>query len=296
MRLDSGLLVSPTRLYVPGVGKFGQEDPLLCLAIRADTEADAMGAYGQVDYVYRFLAAVREGFFQVYPEAYVEMMHPYGFVASQATGKVDPDGLKWFIDRTRGRKAVAVGERGDKISDLSKSGVNDPSRTTFLDEVPNTVLMAWMGELGWFGRRWVHWGNNRRQIGQEGFAVAEWNLRRPRGSIKRDLLRKLHVMTNKKELVGWFSWSHGSRMGLHGPYMTSARDRFDNLYIPYTDIQSHLEYGLGKVVVHACYADHGRPYFLKGNPNGKYHGKSGEWNPVSPRPSNWGGNWDRIMK
>ncbi|MHC4252823.1 MAG: RHS repeat domain-containing protein [Planctomycetota bacterium] len=47
MRLDSGLYVSPTRLYVPGQGRFGQVDPLKLLVMRRHVGQWVVLPYGE---------------------------------------------------------------------------------------------------------------------------------------------------------------------------------------------------------------------------------------------------------
>ena len=265
-------------------------------------------------------------FLQRDPIGYHDGMNLYQFVGGNPVGRVDPFGLAWKIARDNTeRQACAVGEKGDKISELAKLiGLNPAEAEKWIEpevdgnyvikgdddcdyKIPNTVIAAWIGELEGFGSWWVGWGRDKAQIEAQGHFVEEWDIDdyfevvttvyseyniqssyEPKAgvtaaSMKADLVKLIADKSGSKELHGWLSWSHGSaKGGLHGPSMT-GHAMAEDFYLPYSDIDDALEYGLAKALVHACYSSTGKASFLKGNPNGKYYGHKGAFMPWLPR-------------
>ena len=141
-------------------------------------------------------------------------------------------------------------------------------------EIPNTMLMAWFGEIAQGGRVWMHWKRNVADLEEGlGFCVKQFNnddVKFQNNPFKaaNDFLSDLNALSIQKELHGLYMMGHGgdNEIGSSGtkvytkgpkwsvPYITlNPNDPNDNPIGNGTDsVGGKIVYRLGKLIIHAC--------------------------------------------
>ncbi|MBW1743626.1 MAG: hypothetical protein JRJ47_09395 [Deltaproteobacteria bacterium] len=126
--------------------------------------------------------------------------------------------------------------------------------------IPNSIIAYWAGELGSFGRLWVHWHYNRDIFRNRGFFVQE-----KEGLNGREFNYVIRAATKEKELAGVYFWGHG-----HPSFLLTDASR-DGDYSFWSFYESWNEgYNLPVGLLCACYTEKAKWW-------GKFSGASAFW-------------------
>ncbi len=255
------------------------------------------------------------------PLEYVDGMSLFrGYFVS---GRVDPWGLKWKVDRNGGGKADAIpGDRNDTIDDLAKliglnsfeseawltlkndngmpfPGLNDPIGWTYCDlpefQVPNTIYAVWAGEGGIFGAFFVCFADEVSYLQSLGFNVIAPENHNDGGALvgprSIDYYNELKNLSSNKKIHGLYGMGHGNinyffygrRMGIDTVWVDEER-----IY-NYKTSMSKLNYHLGFTLINACYSKSGATSLTSSN--GISDGHVGVLDPMG---MNWFGDSPMI--
>lgn len=110
-------------------------------------------------------------------------------------------------------------------------------------EVPNRVIMLWMGDCGWLGQWAVGWASERDYLQRLGFSVREL-APAPGDGGEEQLLAAVAEESQARALHGLFYTGHGSPGSIGGRYGPSVR--FD-------DLLSAMPYRLALAVFNCCH-------------------------------------------
>lgn len=260
--------------YSPRMGRFLSRDPI--------DEPGAMVVRQAARQVTRFIP--RD------PIQTAENSNNYRFVDNNPVIYVDPTGL-WKIERDGGEYAYARADPGDTIEKLASIiglEANDyekwltqfqingyvmgspwPTSVTqqlpgcSLYKIPNTVIAWWAGVLGGFGKGWVMWDTDVGTFNKRGFHVIETDP----GTAGR-LEGLIAGLERRKQLHGWFSWSHGYVGGI----LTDA-DQMKALFGYDSDYANwHPRYRMAIGIIFACESASARNDFSS---NAIFWGKNG---------------------
>jgi RHS repeat-associated protein len=321
-RLDpeTGLLYFRNRYYQPGLGRFVGRDPI---------EYEA-GSFSLYEYC------------QSAPDDLVDSSGlKWRYLKKRSSGNPTAtiEGDQGDVVSNIARDLLAAGDLFQLNPQESELWLAPPRRPDYIVtgnqdcryEIPNTVLLLFFGEAGKGGRYGVGLGTEKSQLKRDGYMVEEYflgdidkRIARALGKkekdltaddIGQDLLAKVGALSRAKHLWGWFSWSHGTATEMGGPFGEGVKfwpgwadppDKYKNIRVRWTDIGAQLQYGLAFAVVHACESfgkgTMAKESLLKGNPNGKFWGHSGEWRPRPAfrvrgiDPGSFGGNWGDLKK
>ncbi len=221
---------------------------------------------------------------------------------------------EWTVNRNNGATASAVAVDGCTIADLAKQvGLtasefeywltkNDQATYELFDgstvtgaqltassvlaatssvsvasfAVPNTIYMAWFGELGGVGKAGMNWSANQTELGSLGFRVATfdndgYDSNNAPGA-RNAFLNGIWSLTYGKSIHGLYMMGHGSETAIgsagtnvytQGPEWNVAYGSVpgENIIGPsmqnpglrsITTIGDALNYRLGAVIAHAC--------------------------------------------
>ncbi len=137
----------------------------------------------------------------------------------------------------------------DSVISFGKLQTADIIRPGQMLRIPNTIYAVWAGfetkigdAVGLPGKKFVRWDDDVAYLKNRGFHVIEAN--RP-----KDFLNVLGDLSSNKQLHGFFLWSHG------------LPHRVDNVggekwTYRYSEMKAALNYGLGFVLLNACFSDH----------------------------------------
>lgn len=206
----------------------------------------------------------------------------YLALANNTISYTDPSGL-WNIKRTKANpRASAIAEKGDTIQSLAdkiglsakdaskwltilaKSGMVSSNgsevRLADLDvkapldcpqdfEIPNVMVLLWMGAWEGVGKAIVRWDRDIQYLEDRGFQVSLFELpakatQDHADGYKKLVLEKLKKFSSEKSLHGLESWSHGAQAGLQS----------DNrrVTISFSEFGDSMNYKLGLVLINAC--------------------------------------------
>lgn len=141
--------------------------------------------------------------------------------------------------------------------------------------IPNTIYMAWFGEVGGLGKTGMKWYANINELGNLGFNVIQFDNdsygKDCATEAKRDFVRGIESLAETKSLCGLYMMGHGSNQTI-GSLGTNSYTVAPDWSIPYGNITSSvlsddsatwtigiaLEYKLAAVIIHACYGDNNK--------------------------------------
>jgi len=132
--------------------------------------------------------------------------------------------------------------------------------------VPNVIVMAWFGECTTYGKRWMRWGRNKKDLEWLGFRVItfdnddyEKTAQDAQDAPKAFLLR-LNNLSYLKQIHGLYMMGHGGKdvngVEVIGSAGTKIYTKGPEWVLPYETIRGALaNYKLGALIVHACDGD-----------------------------------------
>jgi hypothetical protein len=121
-------------------------------------------------------------------------------------------------------------------------------------EVPNTVFLLWVGDLGWFGRFFVRRSSDERYLRACGFLVVAHDGVETSAA---DWLDEIGQASARKELHGLFVTGHGLAAGF-------GATAWQQWSVEYRELvgdgmtTGRLRYRLGLVIINACLGNHSR--------------------------------------
>jgi hypothetical protein len=238
---------------------------------------------------------------------------------------------EWKVERDNGARAsavayggVTVGELADEIglergefrqwltyttSSITLFNGTTKTPTNLLQsdilwgvqnfEIPNTIYMAWFGEMGNIGQWWMSFGQNQAELSNLGFNVVVFNndsyYNYATDAAKWDFARGIEILAESKSIHGLYMMGHGSptsigSKGSHGftsgPLWSidygkiSSNTSLNGIESTWT-IGTALNYKLGALVIHACHGnDSTAQADLLSSNGGIYHGFSGTYTPA----------------
>jgi RHS repeat-associated protein len=225
----------------------------------------------------------------------------YRYVQNSAITNTDPVGL-WLVDRNGRRRADAISQAGDTISDLAAligfrvsdygrwitwsgqrqimgKGKTSVKAITPTDkwcpgeriEVPNTMLAAWFGDLTWIGRTWMDFSRDVGSLRDLGFSVVEFNndsySRSERARSEAEFLDRVQGLAGAKELHGLYEMGHGdlSGFGSNGEW-----SRGPDAWIEFEHLRGPAgiggTYRLAAAILRSCFSNnHAARWLVSGN-------------------------------
>jgi hypothetical protein len=250
----------------------------------------------------------------------------------------------WTVTRNNGATAPAISGHGDTIFNLANdigldprefknwltitsstirlmNGTSISSSQLKIDDklyggqqfqIPNTISMAWFGEGGDLGKKYMQWENNISNLRKLGFAVSIFdndsfsiNERFTEQNMpgygfpdnaKVSFLKQVNQLSSMKTLHGMYMMGHGSTSsvgseGWQGDYQhfTCVGPLWNVSYghVPQNNdvpdlntIGGNLKYRLGTLIIQACESNESNARSGLLSHNGIFHGESGTYMPV----------------
>jgi hypothetical protein len=115
--------------------------------------------------------------------------------------------------------------------------------------------MMWAGELGWFGQRLTAWKSDVGYLRERGFHVVELDYRDLSDEEALQAIRSYGNSDGERPAA-----LHGLLVTAHGnPSYFMAKTSGDaDWVITYTELDEALSYGLGLVLINACFSDYAK--------------------------------------
>jgi hypothetical protein len=196
------------------------------------------------------------------------------YLLDNPSNNLDPSGL-WTIDRkNKNKKATATSEKDDTFESLSeKIGLRtkeisfwltllgeikyaDGSESILIDikkplcpgqkfEIPNSIIMLWLGDLGDVGQLGVGWNDDIDYLKKLGFFTEVIEFRgKDANKIGANFITTARDMSKNGELHGITIWSHGNA----GGFATKGGE----ISYSYKKLVDDLKYPLSYVVLNNC--------------------------------------------
>jgi hypothetical protein len=187
-------------------------------------------------------------------------------------------------------------EKQVSLADIEANQVLKAGQTF---HVPNTVIMAWLGDLGNVGKKWMAWSQNKTDLERLGFRVVVFdNDTYPKTNAgaegaKLQFKNLLKNSSDLKQLHGLYMMGHGddyiicsdgtySKQWSGGPqwqieYIYVENPSYASEY-PNDNILHHLRYKLGALIIQACDSNNDQAKALVSS-NGIFYGKDGIYEP-----------------
>jgi hypothetical protein len=187
-------------------------------------------------------------------------------------------------------------------------------------QIPNTIYMAWFGEMGSAGQGWMSWGQNVADLQCLKFNVVTFNNdlyhNCAASAAKWDFVRGIEILAESKSLHGLYMMGHGASDTI-GSSGTIAYTAGPDWSIPYGTIPQNpsntslsgsssgdwtigkaLNYHLGALIIHACNSDGSAPHDLVSTNDGIFVGQTGTYYPivgVERIAIHWGYGWESSL-
>ena len=218
----------------------------------------------------------------------------YRYAGNAVAVSVDFRGLKWKIERNGQGTALAIRDNlnEDTIESLALLiGLDASEAEAWLTttespckfEIPNTIFMAWFGELGSVGRCFAKWHENEIGLKALGFHVVIFNNdsfdKDDFQQANLDFHRTMKALAKQKTIHGMYLMGHGSKdaIGSFEPHTCCIGPKHNNIL--YSMIDMELTYRLGALIIHACQGDNLNSRKLI-SPNGIFKGVDRIYVPV----------------
>ncbi|MBP5622012.1 MAG: hypothetical protein J6X44_08360, partial [Thermoguttaceae bacterium] len=187
--------------------------------------------------------------------------------------------------------------------DLASLESDEPltRETTF--EIPNVVFLAWFGEWGRLGKKYMRWASNAIRLRRLGYDVVSFDNDRYQPDkpelAKLDFFERLERCSREKALYALYMMGHGSQNSIgslnprffwnrtSGPqWQIFYRNpkRLDDAFSDELAVQDALAYQLGALVVQACESENPNARELASS-DGRFWGAAGVY---VPRPIDLG--------
>ncbi len=165
-------------------------------------------------------------------------------------------------------------------------------------EIPNTIVMAWFGEMGIAGQGWMLWLKNKSDLQALGFHVLVFNndtyddWLQPEtmaAEAKGDFKHLLNNLSKSQFLHGLYMMGHGSpsSIGSSGTNVFTYGPEWSILYNSdrigdnSDSIGGQIKYHLGAVIIHACHSnDFGNTAASLKSGKGLFVGQEGVYVPI----------------
>jgi hypothetical protein len=154
-------------------------------------------------------------------------------------------------------------------------------------QIPNTIYMAWFGEMGGLGKEYMNWSTNKNDLESLGFKVDTFDNDSFAGfsanSVKNVYKNMIETLSINKQLHGLYMMGHGNNNSV-GSKGTNVYTLGPQWSIPYTgtnSIESLIFYKIGALIIHACYSNNDNAKSLKSD-NGIFEGQTGTYVPIPP--------------
>src|SRR5436190_15860121 len=170
------------------------------------------------------------------------------------------DAPTWTIERAGAPHAVAVAGPGATVQDLAGLiGLDATEAGAWLRpldgpepqpgrrfHIPNTVVMIWAGEMGWFGQRVTAWRKDISWLEERGFHVVEVDHREMSDYEALARIRDYGHREGKHPAA-----LHGLIVTAHGDptYFTAKTKGDSDWVITYEELDEAIEYGLALVLI-----------------------------------------------
>ncbi len=152
-------------------------------------------------------------------------------------------------------------------------------------QIPNTMYMAWFGEMGIAGQGWMNWGQNVADLQRLGFHVVQFNNddfdKSNANGVKANFLGGVTWLSNEKFLHGMYMMGHGGTTNV-GSSGTRCYTQGPDWSVQYAEIEAQLNYDLGAVIIHACWSNESNAEDLLVSDNGFFVGQTGVYVPLDP--------------
>ena len=188
--------------------------------------------------------------------------------------------------------------------DLTTLDPDAPLEREAAFEIPNVVFLAWFGEWGRLGKKYMRWAANARRLRSLGYDVVSFDndrYQRDKAELaKFDFFERLERCSREKALYALYMMGHGSQdaIGSLNPRFFWNRTLGPQWQVSYTrvaravgatsrdlSIQDALNYQLGALVVQACASENPGARELVSS-GGRFWGAAGIY---VPRPLDLGG-------
>ncbi len=169
-------------------------------------------------------------------------------------------------------------------------------------QIPNTMYMAWFGEMGVLGQGWMMWETNKADLQKLGFHVETFNNdnyhpNAPK-TAKAVFTTYLATLSERKQLHGLYMMGHGGKNQTVGSLGTRCYTKGPEWNISYgapeyddqkneippgdgsDSIRGQIKYHLGALIIHACYSDNNYARSLISNNGGIFKGTTGVYVPI----------------
>ena len=154
-------------------------------------------------------------------------------------------------------------------------------------QIPNTMLMAWFGEIGSAGKNYMHWKTNIADMKQLGFDVIEFDNDSYAGfsasSVKTLFKNLIATSSNNKQLHGLYMMGHGTTntIGSQGTNVYTVGPTWDIAYTGNGSIDSLTQYKFAALIIHACESNNSNARSLV-SADGIFNGQTGTYVPIPP--------------
>jgi len=185
------------------------------------------------------------------------------WLSTSATVKTAPNGE--FVPRNALRTTTVI---CPGFGGINQVVVGHPD---VLIAVPNTILCWWGGDVGDIGKSLVGWDDDRQYFRDLGFYV---------DTVDDPLefaVARYEYLSGKKMLHGFFAWAHGSE---GSRFIGSSDDWTDHKERTFVYLKDK-SYGLGLVILEACFSDPGGKVLVADSPAAKFWGATKILKPVN---------------
>jgi RHS repeat-associated protein len=211
---------------------------------------------------------------------------PYRYVKNDPLGYRDPLGLSaedsgsgdgtvelmaWHVERNKNQRQARVWSddpQHDTVESLAKLIGLDPKQAkNWLKKkwnsktnqwewfVPNTIIVYWAAEYDKTGQAVVRWKREIKYLEDLGFNVVKKQYGEDKNNIDQwdanKLLKAMKDASAAGELYGFYFWGHGLPNCISSEKVTAT----SGFYLEYADIVAAMQYGLGFVLVNACFGN-----------------------------------------
>jgi hypothetical protein len=162
-------------------------------------------------------------------------------------------------------------------------------------QIPNTIYMAWFGEMGGLGKEYMQWSTNKNDLESLGFNVNTFDNDSFAGfsanSVKNVYKNMIETLSINKQLHGLYMMGHGGEnsVGSEGTNVYTVGPQWsifytkddNNVNTEDNNIASLISYKIGALIIHACHSNNDNAKSLKSN-NGIFEGQTGTYVPIPP--------------
>ena len=155
--------------------------------------------------------------------------------------------------------------------DLTTLDVDEPMKRETVFGIPNVVFLAWFGEWGRLGKKYMRWTSNAIRLRRFGYDVVSFDNDRYQSDnpelAKLDFFERLERCSREKALYALYMMGHGSlrsigslnpnffwnrTLGPQWQILYRNPKRLDDAFSNELAVQDALVYQLGALIVQAC--------------------------------------------